>query len=102
VTFPNFTVEPEHIGAVYPDYNVPAANSRTFSATGTAPLSPPDDEAVWLEDRRPDHAAQHRLSPQPRSPHRWEMPNEGSPLLWLSREYLDQALKARGSAGWAW
>ena len=40
VTFPNFAVEAEHIGAVYPDYPIDAASSSpTSSATATAPSS---------------------------------------------------------------
>jgi len=100
VTFPNFTVEPEHIGAVYPDYNVPAAQLADFQRyrDGAIVGRQTMKRYGWkIGDRITLRSTVFPLSLDLRIV--GEMPNEGSPLLWLSREYLDQALKARGFRG---
>lgn len=100
VTFPSFAVEPEHIGAVYPDYDIPREQLADF-------------------ERYRDGVIVGR---QTMLKHRWkigdrvtlqstvwpvkldfrivgEIPNERAPHFWMSREYLDQALKAQGRDG---
>jgi putative ABC transport system permease protein len=100
VTFPNFAVEAEHVGAVYPDYGLD-----------------PDELAAFLRYR--DGAMVGRGTMQK---YGWsigdritlkstvwpvdldlriigEIPSENAPMLWLRRDYLDEALKAQGWDG---
>jgi putative ABC transport system permease protein len=100
VTFPSFAVEVDHIGSVYPDYQIP-----------------PEQLADFLRYR--DGAIIGRQTMQK---YKWrigqrvtlrstvwpvkldfrivgEIPNERAPHFWLNREYLDQALKAQGRDG---
>ena len=100
VTFPNFAVEPEHVGAVYPDYRSRRSSSPTSSATATAPSSAarPCSKYGWkIGDRV---TLRSTVWPaQSRLPHRRRDSERPAPLFWMNREYLDQALKAPGPAG---
>ncbi|HBZ72287.1 MAG TPA: hypothetical protein DEP35_22160 [Deltaproteobacteria bacterium] len=100
VTFPSFAVEVEHIAGTYPDYQ----------------LSP---EAVTAFTRYRDGAIVGR---QTMRKYRWkvgdrvtlrsnvwdvnldlrivgEIPRDSSPIVWINREYLDEAIKAQGRPG---
>ena len=100
VTFPNFAVEVEHVGAVYPDYEIPPQQLADFQR--------------YRDGAIVGHQTMHRYG--------WkigdrvtlrstvwpvnldfrivgEIPNERSPLFWMNRDYLDEALKAQGRPG---
>jgi putative ABC transport system permease protein len=100
VTFPSFAVEVEHIPGTYPDY-------------GVAP------EALAAFARYRDGAIVGR---QTMRKYRWkvgdrvtlrsniwnvnldlrivgEIPRDGSPIVWINRDYLDEAIKAQGQDG---
>ncbi len=100
VTFPNFAVEAEHVGAVYPDYKIdPRALAdfqryRDGAIVGHQTMTKYGWKAgdritlrstVWPVD------VDLRIV--------GEIPRETAPMLWLNRTYLDEALKAQGRAG---
>lgn len=100
VTFPSFAVESEHIGAVYPDYNIPPEQLADF-------LRYRDGAIVGRQTMR-----KYRWKIGDRVTLRstvWpvkldfrivgEIPNDRAPHFWMNREYLDQALKAQGRDG---
>ncbi len=97
VTFPSFAVEPEHVGAVWPDYHIdPAALARfkrfrDGAIVGRQTL----DKYGWkigqeitLRSTIWPVALTFRIV--------GEIPNARSPLFWFPREYLAQAMQARG------
>ena len=100
ITFPSFAVEVEHIPGTYPDYQVA-----------------PDALAAFMRYR--DGAIVGR---QTMRKYRWkvgdrvtlrsniwnvnldlrivgEIPRDSSPIVWINREYLDEAIKAHGQPG---
>lgn len=100
VTFPNFAVEADQVGAVYPDYDIPPQQLADFqryrdgAIVGRQTMEKYDwkvgdritlKSTVWPVD------LDLRIV--------GEIPNERAPMLWLNREYLDQALKAQGRPG---
>jgi putative ABC transport system permease protein len=100
VTFPNFAVEAEHVGAVYPDYEIdPRALAdfqryRDGAIVGRQTMTKYGWKAgdritlrstVWPVD------VDLRIV--------GEIPRETAPMLWLNRTYLDEALKAQGRTG---
>lgn len=100
VTFPSFAVEVEHIGAVYPDYGIAPEQLADFQRYR-------DGAIVGRQTMR-----RYRWKIGDRVTLRsnvWpveldfrivgEIPNERAPHFWLDREYLDQALKAKGLPG---
>jgi putative ABC transport system permease protein len=100
VTFPNFAVEPEHVGAVYPDYPITPAQLADFqryrdgAIVGRQLLR----KYGWkIGDRITLRSTVWPANLDLRIV--GEIANERAPMLWLSREYLDQALKARGWSG---
>ncbi len=100
VTFPNFAVEVEHIGAVYPDYNIAPAQLADFLRYR--------DGCIVGRQTMKKHGWRIGQRITLTSPV-WgvaldlrivgEIPNDNAPLLWINREYLDQALKAQGRNG---
>jgi putative ABC transport system permease protein len=108
VTFPSFAVEAEHVAGTYPDYGFsPEVLSdferyRDGALVGPATLErygwKPGDRVtlrsnVWNVD------LDLRIV--------GEIPRTRSPVVWVHREYLDQALQARlgsglGSVGLVW
>jgi len=100
VTFPNFAVEVEHIGAVYPDYAIKPEQLADFRRYR-------DGAIVGRQIMR-----KYRWKIGDRVTLRstvWpvdldfrivgEIADEDSPYFWMNNEYLDQALKAQGGAG---
>jgi putative ABC transport system permease protein len=100
VTFPNFAVEADQVGAVYPDYEIPPEQLADFQRYR-------DGAIVGRQTmRKYNWQVGDRITLKSTV---WptdldlrivgEIPNERAPMLWLNREYLDQALKAQGRSG---
>jgi putative ABC transport system permease protein len=100
VTFPNFAVEAEHVGAVYPDYDIPPQQLADF-------VRYRDGAIVGRQTmRKYGWKVGDRITLRSTV---WpanldlrivgEMPNDSSPLLWLNWTYLDEALKSQGIPG---
>jgi putative ABC transport system permease protein len=100
VTFPSFAVEAEHVGGTYPDYHIPPdvlsdfRRYRDGALVGPATLQrygwKPGDRItlrsnVWGVDLNLRILG--------------EIPQPGSPMVWVQREYLNQALQAAGRGG---
>src|SRR5438132_1469214 len=97
VTFPNFAVEADQVGAVYPDYDVPAQQLADFqryrdgAIVGRATMR----RYGWkIGDRITLRSTVWPVNLDFRIV--GEIPNDRSPLLWMNRDYLDEALKAKG------
>jgi len=100
VTFPNFAVEAEHVGAVYPDYGIPAQQLADFERyrDGAIVGRQTMKQYGWkIGDRITLQSTILPLNLDLRIV--GEIPNDRSPVLWLNREYVDQALKALGRSG---
>jgi putative ABC transport system permease protein len=100
VTFPNFAVEVEHVGAVYPDYNLDPQQLADFqryrdgAMVGRQTLN----KYGWrIGDRITLRSTVWPVNLDLRIV--GEIPNKRAPMLWLNREYLDQALQAVGRPG---
>ena len=100
ITFPNFAVEAEHVGAVYPDYNIDPQQLADFqryrdgALVGRQTMKKYD----WkIGDRITLRSTVWPVNLDVRIV--GEIPNERASLLWLNREYLDEALKAKGRPG---
>jgi len=97
VTFPSFAIEPEHVAAVWPDYRIePAALERFRSHRDGAIVGRQTLEKygwrvgqeVTLRSTVWPVSLTFRIV--------GEIPNARSPLFWFQREYLAQAMQARG------
>jgi putative ABC transport system permease protein len=100
VTFPNFAVEAEHVGAVYPDYHIPAEQVADFQRyrDGAIVGRQTMRKYGWkIGDRITLRSTVWPVNLDLRIV--GEIPNERSPLLWINWRYLDESLKARGTAG---
>ena len=100
VTFPNFAVEPEHSGAVYPDYPITPQQLADFQRyrDGAIVGRQTMRKYGWkVGDRITLRSTVWPVSVDLRIV--GEIANDRAPFLWLSREYLDQALKAAGRPG---
>jgi putative ABC transport system permease protein len=100
VTFPNFSVEPEHIPAVFPDYGIAPQQLADFRRyrDGAIVGRQTMRRYRWkIGDRITLESTVMPLKLDLRIV--GEIPNEQNPLLWLSREYVEQALRARGFGG---
>ena len=100
VTFPNFAVEVEHVGAVYPDYDVPAqqlADCQRYRDGAIAGRQTMRRYGWKIGDRVTLRSTVWPVNLDFRIV--GEIPNERSPLLWMNRNYLDEALKAQGRPG---
>jgi putative ABC transport system permease protein len=99
ITFPSFAVEADHLRSVYPDYGIPPAVLADFeryrdgALVGPATLQrygwKPGDRVtlrsnVWNVDLDLRVVG--------------EIPQANSPVVWVQREYLDQAIQAQGRA----
>jgi len=100
VTFPNFAVEAEHVAAVYPDYEIDPRQMADF-------LKYRDGALVGRQTmRKYNWEIGQRITLKSTV---WpanldvrivgEIPNDSAPMLWINREYLDQALQAAGRTG---
>jgi putative ABC transport system permease protein len=97
VTFPNFAVEADHVESVYKDWNI--------SPQGLADFRRYRDGAIVGRETMKKYGWKVGDRITLRSTV-WpanldlrivaEIPNDRAPILWLNREYLDQALKAVG------
>ena len=100
VTFPNFAVEPEHSGAVYPDYPITPQQLADFQRyrDGAIVGRQTMRKYGWkVGDRITLRSTVYPVSVDLRIV--GEIANDRAPFLWMSREYLDQALKAAGRPG---
>lgn len=99
VTFPNFAVEPEHVAAVYPDYNIPQQQLDDFRRYRDGMIVGRDTMKKYnwkIGDRVTLRSTVYPLNLDLRIV--GEIPNS-SPSAWISREYVDQALRAAGRNG---
>lgn len=99
VTFPNFAVEPEQIGVVYKDYGIDAEQLEDFrryrdgAIVGRKTLQQYGwkiGELVTLRGTVFPIDLTFRIV--------GEIPNQSAPHFWMNREYVDQALRAKGSS----
>lgn len=99
VSFPNFAVEPDAVGQVWPDYHVDPQQLESFrrhrngAVVGRGTL----DAQHWKVGDQV--ALKGTAWPVDLS---FEIVGEiptASPVFWLQREYLDQALRAAGRPG---
>jgi putative ABC transport system permease protein len=100
VTFPSFAVEVDHIPGVYPDWNIAPDQLSAFQRyrDGTIVGRQTMRKYGWkVGDRITLRSNVWSLSLDLRIV--GEIPNDRSPLVWVNREYLDQALKASGRPG---
>jgi len=100
ITFPSFAVEADQIEQVYPDYRIPEEQWSAFRRYRDGAIVGRQTmrrygwrigDRVTLRSTVWPVALDFRIV--------GEIPNDRSPLFWMSREYLDQALKAQGRAG---
>jgi putative ABC transport system permease protein len=108
VTFPNFAVEVEHIGGVYPDYPIAAEQLEDFQRfrDGAIVGRQVMHKYGWkIGDRVTLRSTVWPVNLDFRIV--GEIASERAPYFWFSREYLDQALQAQrghglGIAGLIW
>lgn len=100
LTFPSFAVEADHVGGTYPDYGFPPdvlADFRRYrdgALVGRATL----EQYGWKPgDRVTLQSSVWNVSLDLRIV--GEIPRDGNPVVWIHREYLDQALEAAGQGG---
>ncbi len=100
VTFPNFAVEVEHIGGVYPDYPITAEQLADFQRFRDGAIVGRQvmlkygwkiGDRVTLRSTVWPAKLDFRIV--------GEIASERAPYFWFNREYLDQALKAQGLPG---
>ncbi|GIW43942.1 MAG: ABC transporter ATP-binding protein [Candidatus Binatia bacterium] len=100
VTFPNFAVEAEHVGLVYPDYGIAPNHLEDFRRYR-------DGAIVGRQTmRRYGWKVGDRITLKSTA---WavnldlrivgEIPIERSPVVWIQRDYLDEALIAQRGQG---
>lgn len=97
ITFPSFAVEADHVGGTYPDYEIPPdvlADFRRYRdgmLVGPATLErygwSPGDRVTLRSDLWNVELDLRVVG---------EIPQERSPVVWIQREYLVQALEAQG------
>lgn len=100
VTFPNFAVEVDQVGAVYPDYDIDPRHLADFRRFRDGAIVGRQTMAKYgwkVGDRITLRSTTWPANLDLRIV--GEIPNERSPVLWLNREYADQAIRARGYAG---
>lgn len=100
VTFPNFAVEVDHIGAVYPDYPIAPEQLADFRRyrDGAIVGGQTMRKYGWkIGDRVTLRSTVWPVTLDFRIV--GEIANERAPHFWMNREYLDQALKAQGRRG---
>jgi putative ABC transport system permease protein len=100
VTFPNFAVEADQVGAVYPDYGIRPEQLADFQRYRDGAIVGRDTmkKYSWkIGDRITLKSTVWPTNLDLRIV--GEIPNERAPMVWINREYLDQALKAQGRPG---
>ncbi|MFQ5665183.1 MAG: ABC transporter permease [Candidatus Binatia bacterium] len=108
VTFPNFAVEVDHIGGVYPDYPIVPEQLAAFQRyrDGAIVGRQVMRKYGWaIGDRVTLRSTVWPVTLDFRIV--GEIAADRAPYFWLNREYLDQALKAQGrpplgTAGMIW
>jgi len=97
VTFPNFAVEVDHIETVYPDYGISPQGLADFRRYRDGMIVGRETMKKYgwkLGDRVTLRSTVWPANLDLRIVA--EIPNDRSPIAWINREYLDQALKAKG------
>ena len=100
VTFPNFAVEVDRIGGVYPDYPIAAEQLADFQRFRDGALVGRQvmHKYGWkIGDRVTLRSTVWPVNLDFRIV--GEIASERAPYFWFNREYLDQALKAHGRRG---
>ncbi len=100
VTFPSFAVEADRIPGVYPDYGIDPESLDAFRRyrDGAIVGRQTMRQYGWtVGDRITLTSSVWPVKLDFRIV--GEIPNDRSPLFWMNREYLDQALKAQGRSG---
>ena len=100
VTFPNFAVEADQVAAVYPDYDLKPEAIADFQRYRDGAIVGRQTMVKYgwkVDDRITLKSTVWPVDVDLRIV--GEIPNERAPMLWLNREYLDQALKAQGREG---
>jgi putative ABC transport system permease protein len=100
VTFPNFAVEPEHIGAVYPDYPIKPQQLEDFRRYRDAAIVGGQvmNQYKWkIGDRVTLRSTVWPVNLDFRIV--GIIDDDRAPQFWFQREYLDAALKAAGRDG---
>jgi putative ABC transport system permease protein len=99
VTFPSFAIEPEHIAAVWPDYGIAPDALERFRRYRDGALVGRQTMRRYRWRVGQQVALRSTVWPVELTFRiAGEIPNERSPLFWMHREYLAQALEARGSS----
>ncbi len=97
VTFPSFAIEPEHVAAVWPDYEIDRTALERFrrhrdgAIVGRQTMEKYGwrvGQEVTLRSTVWPVSLTFRIV--------GEIPNARAPLFWFQREYLAQAMQARG------
>ena len=100
VAFPNFAVEAEYVGDVYPDYHIAPEHLADFQRYRDGALVGRQTMRRYgwkIGDRITLRSNLWGINLDLRIV--GEMPNERSPLLWLNWTYLDEAVKALNGNG---
>jgi putative ABC transport system permease protein len=100
VTFPNFVVEADQVGAVYPDYQIDPQQLADFQRyrDGAMIGRQTMQKYGWkIGDRITLRSTVWPVDLDVRIV--GEIPKDRSGIAWMNREYLDQALKAQGRPG---
>jgi putative ABC transport system permease protein len=100
VSFPNFAVEPDAVGEVWADFKIDPQQLESFrrhrngAVVGRGTLNENHwkvgDQVSLRGTAWPVDLSFEIVG---------EIPNDRSPVFWLQREYLDQALRAAGRPG---
>jgi len=100
VTFPTFAVEAEHIGNVYPDYKIAPEQLADFQRYRDGAIIGRQTmkkygwkigDRITLRSTVWPVALDFRIV--------GEVASDQAPMMWMNREYLDEALKAQGRPG---
>lgn len=100
VTFPNFAVEAEHVGAVYPDYGIAPQHLEDFRRYRDGALVGRQTMKRYgwkVGDRITLKSTAWAVNLDLRIV--GEIPLERSPVVWIQRAYLDEALLAQRGQG---
>lgn len=99
VEFPNFSVDADHVGSVFADWNIDPAALEEFKKNRDAALvgSTTLERQGWtIGDRVSLWSTIYGFPLEFRIVGVFE--HGGNPSLWFQREYLEQALEARGGS----
>jgi putative ABC transport system permease protein len=99
ITFPSFAVEAEHVAGTFPDYEIDPQALADFERYRDAALVGPTtlERYGWKAgDRITLRSDLWGVSLDLRVV--GEIPREGSPAVWVQREYLARAIEAQGRA----